>query len=180
MKPGPVAKHLGRPPSRVPLCSDSGPLCSRVAGLKVELPETLPSPLPPAASSTGSHGPSCAVPGWPLVVSPWLEAGGWQSERRPPGSQLGWEGEEGSCQDGLPKLMELSEEKTGPPTGQTDPFTISPPPNMPLGFRAGTSDVVCSFCLYFTVPYTHSWWKGIGILRCNLKPDGVGIRGRDK
>lgn len=48
MKPGPVAEHLGRPPSRVPLCSDSGPLWSRGAGLKVELLET--PPIPPASS----------------------------------------------------------------------------------------------------------------------------------
>lgn len=45
MKPGPVAEHLGRPPSRVPLCSDSGPLWSRGAGLKVEPLEHLPPNL---------------------------------------------------------------------------------------------------------------------------------------
>lgn len=44
MKPGPVAEHLGRPPSRVPVCSDSGPLWSEGMGLKAEPPETLPSP----------------------------------------------------------------------------------------------------------------------------------------
>lgn len=74
MKPGPVAEHLGRLPSRVPLCSDSGPLCSGGTGLKVEPLETLPSPLPPA-TSTSSHGPSSA---WVVsVLSLWLEAGGW-------------------------------------------------------------------------------------------------------
>lgn len=46
MKPGPVAEHLGRPPSRVPLYSDSGPLWSREAGLKVELPPFPPPPHP--------------------------------------------------------------------------------------------------------------------------------------
>lgn len=100
MKPGPVAQHLGRPPSRVPLCSDSGPLCSGVAALKVELLETLPSPLSPA-TSTDSHGLSCT---WVAsALSLWLEAGGWLREGRPPGSQLGWEDEEGSCKDGLLK-----------------------------------------------------------------------------
>lgn len=63
MKPGPVAEHLGRPPSRVPLCLDSGPLWSGGAGLKVELLETLPSPClqwpSPAATD---HSES----GWPL------------------------------------------------------------------------------------------------------------------
>lgn len=53
-----------------PLCSDSGPLWSGGAGLKVELLETLPSPLPPAAF-TSSHGPSCA---WVAsVLSSWLK-----------------------------------------------------------------------------------------------------------
>lgn len=44
MKPSPVAEHLGRPPSRVPLCSDSGPLWRRGSGLKEETLETFPSP----------------------------------------------------------------------------------------------------------------------------------------
>lgn len=63
MKPGPVAEHLGRPPSRVPLCLDSGPLWSGGAGLKVELLETLPSPcLQPPSPAATDHPES----GWPL------------------------------------------------------------------------------------------------------------------
>lgn len=62
MKPGPVAEHLGRPPSRVPLYSDSGPLWSREAGLKVELP---PFPPPPPSPAVVDH----PVPGWPLCKS---------------------------------------------------------------------------------------------------------------
>ena len=121
MKPGPVAEHLGRPPSRVPLCSDSGPLWSRGAGLKVEPLETLPPHPTPPPPAPGSHGPSCA---WVASV----QVHGWRSEVGPPGSQLGWKGEEGSRQDGLLKqrllLMELSKEETGPPVGQSDTFTI--------------------------------------------------------
>lgn len=66
MKPGPVAEHLGRPPSRVSLCSDSGPLWSRGAGLKVEpLEHTLPTSHPhlqPPLLAAVDH----PVPGWPL------------------------------------------------------------------------------------------------------------------
>lgn len=92
MKPGPVAEHLGRPPSRVPLCSDSGPLWSREAGLKVELPLfPAPAPIP------GSRGPSCA---WVASV----QILGWQSEVGHPGNQLDWRSDEGSCQKGLLKL----------------------------------------------------------------------------
>ena len=92
MKPGPVAEHLGRPPSRVPLCSDSGPLWNREAGLKVELPPFPPPPTP----IPGSHGPSCA---WVASV----QIRGWQSEVGHPGNQLDWRSEEGSCQKGLLK-----------------------------------------------------------------------------
>lgn len=88
MKPSPVSEHLGRPPSRVPLCSDSGPLWGRGAGLKVEPLEHPPAP---------SH--LCWQP-WTILHLGGLclksMAGGWQREVEPLGGQLSWEGEKGS------------------------------------------------------------------------------------
>lgn len=89
MKPSPVAQHLGRPPSRVPLCSDSGPLWSRGAGLKVE-PLEHPAPHQPLATPTGSHGPSCA---WVACLKSMAES--WQSEVGPLGGKLSWVGDKG-------------------------------------------------------------------------------------
>lgn len=158
MKPSPVAEHLGRPLSRVPLCLDSGPLWSRGARLKVEPLETLHSPLSLAAS-TGSRGPSCA---WVASV----QVHGWQGEVGHPGSWLGWDGNEGSCQDGMLKQsgpsLNSTETASNGALQRGDWFPCRPEEHFHhsttakyQGFRAGPSDVVCPFCPHFTGPYTH-------------------------
>lgn len=79
MKPSPVSEHLGRPPSRVPLCSDSGPLWGRGAGLKVEPLEHPPRPKPPLLAAV-DH----SAPGWPLFeVHGWRLAEGGRASRWP-------------------------------------------------------------------------------------------------